>query len=144
MIVWWTTEEYSIQDLLAHGGGYSVISDVLATLEPRRNRESGRKGTKQKQRKGKGRMVKEDELPEGLYSLVTHLHPADCPNLTSAMKSLVSAFVDKQEEEEEEEQALLINRASSIGATQSIQFTYFSQFPVPQGGKRQLLWPFLT
>lgn len=47
----------------------------------------------------------ETEGQDGLFDdtigthIVTHLFPQDCPNLTSAMKSLITSFINKTEEE---------------------------------------------
>ncbi|KAI0696528.1 hypothetical protein BC835DRAFT_1305590 [Cytidiella melzeri] len=88
----------------APGGGHSVISDVVATLERRKKREPSQGGTRQRRNKGKDRMVEdEDDTREEHHVLVTHLHPADCVNITSAMKAMIAGFVDRQDAEEEEE-----------------------------------------
>lgn len=47
----------------------------------------------------------EAEGQDGLFDdntgthIVTHLFPQDCPNLVSAMKTLVTGFISKTEEE---------------------------------------------
>jgi hypothetical protein len=54
------------------------------------------------QDKGKGRMVEDETTSDDLPALVTHLHTEDSVNLASAMKAIVSGFVDRSEDEEDE------------------------------------------
>jgi origin recognition complex subunit 3 len=40
-----------------------------------------------------------EDAPDSLFSqttFVTHLHPPDCGNISSAMKSIVNGFVEKE------------------------------------------------
>ena len=96
--------------LTAPSGGRSVISDVIAVLEYRRKRAAPQRGGRSKRTKGKARMVEEDESSEDIHCLVTHLHPSDCANLASAMRAIVTGFVDRQDEGEEDE--LVLQRKS--------------------------------
>jgi hypothetical protein len=54
------------------------------------------------QDKGKGRMVEDEITSDDLPALVTHLHTADSVNLGSAMKAIVSGFIDRSEDKEDE------------------------------------------
>lgn len=82
------------------GGSHSVIADVVAMLDPKTTAQrANRKG-----RKGKGRMVEDsdDEANNTTHALVTHVHPTDCTTIMSAMKAIVTGFVDKQDGSTEE------------------------------------------
>ncbi len=43
-----------------------------------------------------------DELEQG-QCLVTHFHQADCVNLASAMRAIITGFIERQEEGDEDE-----------------------------------------
>ena len=95
--------------------------------------------------KGKGRMVhdsdvdmEEDAAPTTPHSktLAVHLSPAECPNLVSTMKVIVSGFVDRvvADDEEEDEDAL---RESLDCVTQDVS-SFIDNFVIePLGPKRK-------
>lgn len=79
-----------------------MIPDVVITLESRR--KGGDPGRSRRSTKGKGRMAQEecDELEQG-QCLVTHFHQADCVNLASAMRAIITGLIERQEEGDEDE-----------------------------------------
>ena len=74
----------------AAGGSNTVISDVVDALRTRKPRPENTNETDPDED------VAQDASPE--YSadvLLSHVYPADCANLTSAMKTIISGFVDQ-------------------------------------------------
>ncbi|KAI0088263.1 origin recognition complex subunit 3 N-terminus-domain-containing protein [Irpex rosettiformis] len=93
--------ELPVVAVSAPGGSRSVISDVVALLEPRRTREGLQRGEESTQGKGKARMVEEDDEPTQTHSLVAHIRPGDCSNISNAMRAIILGFVDRHGEEED-------------------------------------------
>ena len=83
------------------GGSSSVVSDVVARLEQPLVQHSTHT-------KAKGRSkVRKHSVDTERTCIVSHLYAADCPNLQSAMKAIVTSFVDRQVDESEEEQGCI-------------------------------------
>ena len=64
------------------------MSDVVVLLEQNKVPDN----------KGKSKMAKEVE--DVGPSIVSHIYPADCPNILTAMKSIITSFVSRREDEE--------------------------------------------
>lgn len=97
--------------------GSSILEDILEGLNEVHEAEKPPQVNGVHKSKGKGRMVhdidvdmEEDaaSIPARQRTLAVHLSPAECPNLVSTMKAIVSGFVDRviADEEEEEDDAL--------------------------------------
>ena len=73
--------ELPVVAVSAPGGGSSVISDVVASLE-------------------------HPTQSENATCIVSHIYPAECSNLTAAMKSIILSFVDRTNDHDEETQGI--------------------------------------
>lgn len=76
--------------VLAPGGNSRILSDVIDVLHnvgtPNDTFANEEQGSFHRRR-----------------TIVSHIHPSNCSNLTALMKALVTGFVDRQDEEEEDE-----------------------------------------
>ncbi|KAI0080397.1 hypothetical protein K474DRAFT_1769394 [Panus rudis PR-1116 ss-1] len=93
--------ELPVVALSSSGGKSAVISDVLETLENDIHPQTNGKG------KGKavnGRATTSTTRTEETSpkTIVTHVRPAECPNLMSTMKTIITGFVERRAEEEDE------------------------------------------
>jgi len=61
-----------ISNYLAQGGGSSVLQEVAARLET----------------------GSDEDDDDASYTLIVHLYPTDCPNITTAMKTMILGFID--------------------------------------------------
>ena len=67
------------------------MSDVVAVIE---YNEGSRD-------KGKGKMAEQDV--DIAPAIVSRIYPADCPNILTAMKSIITSFVSRKDEDEASE-----------------------------------------
>ncbi|KAJ3538531.1 hypothetical protein NM688_g6505 [Phlebia brevispora] len=77
----------------APGGANSVIADVVDALEG-----ADKPAATPSRCKGKGKEVAHDgDMSEHSHgeSVVAHVHPGDCPNVMTAMKAIITSFVEK-------------------------------------------------
>ena len=118
------------------GSNSAIITDVASLLES---------GEVTAAHGGKGKdIIAEDENEDPAVSqtaVVTHLYPADCPNLPSAMKSVITSFVDHQAEEKEEGKQRINRECASVGRRFG---SHSTQYPTRQNANRRLLWQTLT
>lgn len=49
---------------------------------------------------GKSKVRMDEETDQASLSIVSHLYPADCTNILTAMKSIVTSFTDRRHDEE--------------------------------------------
>ncbi|KAF7789989.1 hypothetical protein EIP86_000937 [Pleurotus ostreatoroseus] len=83
----------------AAGGTNAVIADVINTLNKDNPSPTSQNG------KGKGKMPVRDANAIQDFTgevVAAHVYPADCPNLISAMKSIICGFIDKSGSDDEE------------------------------------------
>ncbi|PSS37968.1 hypothetical protein PHLCEN_2v186, partial [Hermanssonia centrifuga] len=89
----------------APGGNHTIISDVVHAIDGPIDDSFGADTLS-----GKGKeRVREDDEEEGRLAhggrvasggdVMAHVHSADCPNLMSAMKTIITGFVDCQPED---------------------------------------------
>lgn len=77
--------ELPVVAVSAPGSNSSVVSDVVASLERH------------------GRTTASGGGDAHSACIISQLYPADCPNLMTAMKSLVTSFVDRTDEDGEQD-----------------------------------------
>ncbi len=81
---------------LAPGSSAQILSGIFDALETPKQYAPPRT------RKGKGRMIEPESNGKPADSYITHLRPEDCSNLTSAMKAIITGFVNMPYAEDDE------------------------------------------
>ena len=94
--------------------GNTILDDILESLEtPGETKQPSRANGVDKG-KGKARRIQDsdEEMEDDVHpyisslppkSISVHLSPAECPNLVSTMKAIVSGFVDKPPPDDEDD-----------------------------------------
>lgn len=118
------------------GSNSAIITDVTSLLESGEVTAAHNVNRKN--------IIAEDENEDPAVSqtaVVTHLYPADCPNLLSAMKSIITSFVDRQAEGKEEGKQRINCECASVGRGFG---SHVTQYPTRQNANQRLLWRTLT
>ena len=74
---------YTTHHFIAPGGCSTILSNVLDVLHHSENDHATHQPTPK--------------------TIVSHIHPAACPNMVALMKALVTGFVDRRGDEDEDE-----------------------------------------